>query len=100
MADATTQTRPLKRDKRDRTHLAADDIVSPNGLATHLGMSRQNVGRLTAETVLVQRSDGCYDQTANRLRTSNTYARSIAVHLELRPMPSTLGLRPKCCNFG
>ncbi|MFZ0848286.1 MAG: hypothetical protein WAO08_03650 [Hyphomicrobiaceae bacterium] len=31
-------------------------------------MSRQNVGRLTAETVLVQRSDGSYDQTANRLR--------------------------------
>ena len=68
MADATTQTRPPKRDKRDRTHLVADEIVRPNGLATHLGMSRQNVGRLTAEAVLVQRSDGCYDQTATRFR--------------------------------
>jgi hypothetical protein len=45
-----------------------DDIVSPNGLATHLGMSRQNVARLTAEAVIEQRSDGRYDLTASRLR--------------------------------
>jgi len=42
--------------------------VTPNSLATHLGMTRQNVARLTAEAVLVQRADRCYDQTANRLR--------------------------------
>ena len=51
------QTRPPKRDKHSRTHLVADDIVSPNGLAMHLGMSRQNVKRLTAEAVLVRRSE-------------------------------------------
>ena len=46
----------------------ADDIVTPNSLATHLGMTRQNVARLTAEAVIEPRSDGCYDQTACRLR--------------------------------
>jgi hypothetical protein len=46
----------------------ADDVVTPNSLATHLGMTRQNVARLTAEAVIEQRSDGCYDQTACRLR--------------------------------
>jgi hypothetical protein len=40
------------------------DVVSANGLATHLGMTRQ----LTAEAIIEQRSDGRYDQTACRLR--------------------------------
>ena len=65
MTEAVTQARAPKH---VRSRLVPDDVVSPNGLATHLGMTRQNVARLTAEAVLVQRSDGCYDQTANRLR--------------------------------
>ena len=65
MTEAVTQARAPKH---VRSRLVPDDLVSPNGLATHLGMTRQNVARLTAEAVLVQRSDGCYDQTANRLR--------------------------------
>jgi hypothetical protein len=31
-------------------------------------ISRQNVARLTAEAVIEQWSDGCYDQTASRLK--------------------------------
>jgi hypothetical protein len=54
--------------KRDKASAAAGDIVSANGLATHLGMTRQNVARLTAEAVIEQRGDGRYDQTASRLR--------------------------------
>ena len=48
--------------------VAADDVVSANALATHLGMTRQNVARLTAEAVIERRSDGRYDQTASRLK--------------------------------
>jgi hypothetical protein len=54
--------------KRDKSATVAGDIVSANGLATHLGMTRQNVARLTAEAVIEQRHDGRYDQTASRLR--------------------------------
>jgi hypothetical protein len=54
--------------KRDKTSMVADDVVTANSLATHLGMTRQNVARLTAEAVIEQRSDGCYNQTASRLR--------------------------------
>jgi hypothetical protein len=54
--------------RRAKSRTAADDVVSANGLATHLGMTRQNVARLTAEAVIEQRSDGRYDQTASRLR--------------------------------
>ena len=54
--------------KRDQVRKVADDVVTPNSLATHLGMTRQNVARLTAEAVIEQRSDGCYDQTASRLK--------------------------------
>jgi hypothetical protein len=54
--------------KRGKAHKAADDVVTANGLATHLGMTRQNVARLTAEAVIEQRHDGRYDQTASRLR--------------------------------
>jgi hypothetical protein len=65
MTEVMTQERAPKRDK---TRLVPDDIVSANGLATHLGCSRQNIARLTAEAVIEQRSDGCYDQTASRLK--------------------------------
>ena len=42
--------------------------MSPNSLATHLGCTRQNIAGLTAEAIIEQRSDGCYDQTASRLK--------------------------------
>jgi len=54
--------------KRDKVRMVADDIVTANSLATHLGCTRQNVARLTAEAIIEQRSDGCYDQTASRLK--------------------------------
>ena len=54
--------------KHDKVRMVADDIVTANSLATHLGCTRQNVARLTAEAVIEQRSDGCYDQTASRLK--------------------------------
>src|SRR3954469_16952902 len=54
--------------KRDKARMVADDVVTANSLATHLGMTRQNVARLTADGIVERRSDGCYDQTASRLR--------------------------------
>ena len=75
MTETTTHDRATKRSngakrqpKPDKISRVADDIVTPNSLATHLGCTQQNIARLTAEAVLVQRSDGNYDQTANRLR--------------------------------
>ena len=66
---ATKRGNGAKRQRKpDKVHRVADDIVTPNSLATHLGMTRQNVARLTAEAVIEQRSDGNYDQTANRLK--------------------------------
>ena len=65
MTEVMTQGRAAKR---DRVRMVADDIVTANSLATHLGCTRQNIARLTAEAVIEQRSDGCYDQTASRLR--------------------------------
>jgi hypothetical protein len=73
MTELVTQTRAAS--KRDKVRTVADDIVTANSLATHLGMTRQNVARLTAEAVIEQRSDGCYDQTASRLR----YIKSLAL---------------------
>ncbi len=67
----THDARPKRRNgaaQRDKARMVADDIVTANPLATHLGMTRQKVARLTAEAVIEQRSDGCYDQTASRLR--------------------------------
>jgi hypothetical protein len=66
-----TDDRPKRRSgaaRRDRDRMVPDDVVTPNSLATHLGMSRQNVARLTAEAIIEQRSDGNYDQTASRLK--------------------------------
>jgi len=68
MTETTTADRTKRQPKPDKVRKVADDVVTPNSLATHLGMTRQNVARLTAEAVLVQRSDHCYDQSANRLR--------------------------------
>ena len=65
MTEVMTQERAPKRDK---ARMVADDIVTANSLATHLGCTRQNIARLTAEAIIEQRSDGCYDQTASRLR--------------------------------
>jgi hypothetical protein len=67
MTELVTQDRAPKP-KRDKARMVADDVVTANSLATHLGMTRQNVARLTAEAVIEQRSDGCYDQTASRLK--------------------------------
>jgi hypothetical protein len=70
-AVTTTPDRPKRRNsaaKRDKVRMVADDVVTPNSLATHLGCTRQNIARLTAEAVIEQRSDGHYDQTASRLR--------------------------------
>ena len=66
MTEVMTQERAAR--KRDRVHKVADDIVTANSLATHLGCTRQNIARLTVEAVIEQRSDGHYDQTASRLR--------------------------------
>src|SRR6476620_4608309 len=69
MTELVTQDRATKpKLKRDKPRMVADDVVTASSLATHLGMTRQNVARLTAEAVIEQRSDGCYDQTASRLR--------------------------------
>ena len=80
--------------KRDKARMVADDVVTANSLATHLGMTRQNVARLTADAVIERRSDGCYDQTASRLRYIKPYARSIAAHREPRRMWRMRSQRP------
>jgi hypothetical protein len=49
-----------------QSRVAAYDVVTANSLAAHLGMT--NVARLTAEAVIEQRTDGCYDQAASRLK--------------------------------
>ena len=67
MTDVQTERAP-KRAKRDKVHRVADDVVTANSLATHLGCTRQNIARLTAEAIIEQRSEGCYDQTASRLK--------------------------------
>jgi hypothetical protein len=65
MTELVTSDRAAKRDK---VRMVADDIATANSLATHLGCTRQNIARLTAEAIIEQRSDGHYDQTASRLR--------------------------------
>jgi hypothetical protein len=64
MSDVTPHADAAKH----KTRTIDADIVTANGLATHLGMMRQNVARMTAEAIIEQRSDGRYDQTACRLR--------------------------------
>jgi hypothetical protein len=53
MSDATPHT-----DAAKPTPTIDAAIVTANGLATHLGMTRQNVARLMAEAIIEQRSDG------------------------------------------
>jgi hypothetical protein len=48
--------------------LRAGDLVSGNALATHLGCTRQNVARLTAEGIIERRLDGRYNQDHARLK--------------------------------
>jgi hypothetical protein len=43
-------------------------LVSGNRLATHFGISRQHVERLTAEGVIERRADGLFDQDQARLK--------------------------------
>jgi hypothetical protein len=94
-AVTTTPDRPKRRSngamKRDKPRMVADDIVTANSLATHLGMTRQNVARLTAEAVIEQRGDGCYDQ----IGTSSTSASSTAARRERKPARPTSRSRPK-----
>ena len=66
MTEVMTQERAAP--KRDKSRKVADDVVTANSLATHLGMTRQNVARLTAEALIEQRADGHFDQAASRLR--------------------------------
>ena len=66
MTEVVTQERAAS--KRVKVRMVADDVVTANSLATHLGCTRQNIARLTAEAIIEQRSDGHYDQTASRLR--------------------------------
>jgi hypothetical protein len=69
MAELATQDRRATKPKRDdKPRMVADDIVTTNSLATHLGCTRQNIARLVAEANIEQRSDGCFDQTASRLK--------------------------------
>jgi hypothetical protein len=101
MTETTTHDRATKRGrqpKRDRERMAADDVVTPNSLATHLAMTRQNVARLTAEAVLVQRSDGSYDQTANRLRYLKHMRENHRHTPSPRRMPNISPPRRRCCS--
>ena len=54
------------RTEMRQSRVAAYDVVTANSLAAHLGMT--NVAPLTAEAVIEQRTDGCYDQAASRLK--------------------------------
>jgi hypothetical protein len=73
MTMLTTPDRATTKPKRgkvvpDAERLGPDDVVTANSLATHLGCTRQNIARLVAEAIIEQRADGCFDQTASRLR--------------------------------
>jgi hypothetical protein len=69
MTETATQHRaPKRQPKPDKARMVADDVVTPNSLATHLGCTRQNIQWLTAQAIIEQRSDGNYDQTASRLK--------------------------------
>ena len=73
MTEVTTQERATAKRrngaaKRDKVRMVADDVVTANSLATHLGCTRQNIARLVSEAIIEQRSDGCFDQSATRLR--------------------------------
>jgi hypothetical protein len=95
MTEVVTQDRATKKPKRDKVRKVADDIVTPNSLATHFGCTRQNTARLTAEAVVEQRSDGHYDQTASRLRYIKHLCEMHGGHLGSKLMRSTPRPRPR-----
>jgi len=84
----TTPDRP----KRDKVRMVADDVVTANSLATHLGIHRCAV-RSPLPPSAAPRSALSYDQTASRLRyikhlRSEHDAAHVAVKtemLQLRP---------------
>jgi hypothetical protein len=43
-------------------------LIGGNKLATHFGISRQHVERLTGEGVIERRADGLFDQDVSRLK--------------------------------
>ena len=94
MPEVMTTTQERRAAKRDKTRLLPDDIVSANGLATHLGCTRQNIARLTAEAVIEQRSDGCYDQTASRLK----YIRHLRSEHRRSPRTQARYCRSRSCS--
>lgn len=59
---------PTTEEDRVKERLRAADLVSGNALATHLGCTRQNVARLTAEAIIERRADGRYNQDHARLK--------------------------------
>ena len=61
---ATHDERPKRSNGAERGPV----LVSGNALATHFGVSRQHVERLTAEGVIERRSDGKFDQDVSRLK--------------------------------
>jgi hypothetical protein len=77
---ATAKRRNGAAAKRD-TRLVPDDVVTANSLATHLGCTRQNIARLVSEAIIEQRSDGCFDQSATRLK----YIRHLREHHRYTP---------------
>ena len=83
--------------KRDKSRKVADDVVTANSLATHLGCTRQNIARLTAEAVIEQRAMAVTTRPHRGCATSSTYARSIDDRRAHKPTPITSGSRPKCC---
>ena len=96
MPEVMTQDRAAA--KRDKVRMVADDIVTANRLATHLGCTRQNIARLTAEAIIEQRSDGHYDQTASRLRYIKHLRSEHRRSPRTKPTPTTSRSRPRCCN--
>jgi hypothetical protein len=66
--DDSTADRPAGKIARPRKPDDSGlDLVSGYKLAAHLDMSRQGVDALASQGVLTRRSDGLFDQTANRL---------------------------------
>ena len=47
---------------------SSDDRTGGAGSCAEAATRSENVARLTVEAVIEQRSDGCYDQTASRLK--------------------------------
>jgi hypothetical protein len=59
------------RPKRSNGEAHGPVLVSGAKLATHFGLSRQHVERLTAEGVIERRADGKFDQDVTHLRAEH-----------------------------